>query len=239
MSRSQIASDAFTYSNGNIESVSGGNWTSLNPNWGGAAITSNHVGGAFSDEETPARWTGAGTFANDQYSSLLIPASSLSFNGSSYSVGVIARASADIDGARDYYTFYVVDDASGDPASRTTVLAKVVDGTPTTLHSASVSWGSGMRIEIECEGTTIRGMKDGVLVSGFEITDSALSAGKPGIWLRGSVDFPKGDDWQGGDITAITNATGLPVGVSAAAAIGSPTVAARPPPPYTLTRVTG
>ena len=59
MPRSQIASDAFAYSDGDLQTVSGGAWTQLNP----SAATLDVTGGAITCAYAglgACRWTGAG-----------------------------------------------------------------------------------------------------------------------------------------------------------------------------------
>lgn len=137
-----------------------------------------------------ARWVGAGVFANNQYSSLTLL--DVHF-GATARIGVLARASGDTDGARDYY-FYRHED-SGDLA----VLGKVVNGTETILDSRASAFAVNDRIELEVEGTTLRGMKNGTTL--VTVIDSALATGNPGV-MNEQTGQLFGDDWEGGDLTA-------------------------------------
>lgn len=139
-----------------------------------------------------ARWIGAGTFTADQYSSAVILGFGVDFNY----VGVIARASADQDAARDHYIFRVRG------ITNAMELTKVVNGTDTSLATGTGSFTSGDRIEIECEGTAIRGLRNGSVV--LSATDASIATGLPGIHVTssGGVAEPFGDDWEGGNITA-------------------------------------
>jgi hypothetical protein len=191
--RSPVATEAF---GGTM-----GNWTQTYPFWGSMTITSGVVHGSSTENVANAQsavWSGSGTFSSDQYASMT--ASGLAWTGANLSIGVMCRSTTDTDGSRDNYHLIVIDD---DSTNRTTYLVKVVNGTRTVLHSATVAWVDTDEIEIECEGTTIRGMRNGAALGGsFTQTDSALSSGKPGITGAGAAGGPSGDDWVGGDLTA-------------------------------------
>ena len=196
MARSAVATENFS---GTL-----GNFTQVNPTWADLAITSGVVHGDATGADSggevgAAVYSGAGTFSNDQYSSLVI--GGLSWQSLAFNIGVIVRASTDTNANRDYYQVVVASDQAG--PNYTTILSKVVNGTRTQLHSASAAWANGDRIELEAEGTTIRVMKNGTALGGsFTQTDSALSTGKPGIAGSGDSTHISGDDWEGGDLTS-------------------------------------
>lgn len=200
--RTSIATDNFNRAGPAL----GANWATLNNLAGDdmKIVASARVTGATSGSaRAAARWVGAGSFTADQYSSLAITA--LGFLTTSYSIGVICRASADTDSARDFYEVLVLSDSSG--PNYTTQVNKVVNGTRTTLNSASRAWAVNDRVECEAEGTTIRGLKNGSAF--FTTTDSDLSTGNPGIaGSNDQVDADStGDDWDGGNLTASTKVT--------------------------------
>jgi hypothetical protein len=126
----------------------------------------------------------------------------LTFQSIGYYIGVAVRCSADTDGARDYYALIVSSDAAG--PNYTTRLIKIVNGSATTLHSASVAWASGDTVELEVEGTTLTGMKNGSALGGsFTQTDTSLTTGKPGILGATDTDTSAtGKNWVGGNLTA-------------------------------------
>lgn len=194
MTRVVVATDNF-----NRASL-GSNWANQNTDWGTVRIVSDTVFDANSanvNNEAIARWEGTGSFDADQYSEVTI--GGLSFLAAQFATGVIVRASADTNGARDHY-FAEVQHDSGGP-NYTTVLGKVVNGTRAVLHSAAVAWANGDKISLEAEGTTLRLCKNGTALGGsFTQTDSDLSSGKPGILANGAG--PTGDDWEGGDISS-------------------------------------
>lgn len=199
MARIQIATDNFNRAGPAL----GANWVSLFPTWGDVLINSStRFVGSSSSEEQAARWVGAGTFTNDQYSSVLINGS-IPWIGAGYAVGTIVRASGDIDAARDYYAVLVDCDSSG--PNYTTRLFKVVNGTRTPLHSAAVAWATNDRIELEAEGTTIRACKNGTALGGsFTVIDASIATGLPGIAAQGDAAF-YGDDWVGGNLGSATS----------------------------------
>lgn len=182
MARSVVATDNFN------RATLGADWAQLRPFDGSIIITANQMAVEFLGA---ARWVGAGTFTNDQYSSLVL--ATLDFGGAEL-IGVLVRASGDIDGARDYYSYFDKEDVGGDLAQ----LTKVVNGTETILDSRASTFVAGDRIELEVEGTTLRGMRNGVVL--VTVTDSALATGKPGVMndLTGQVF---GDNWEGGNIS--------------------------------------
>lgn len=197
MARSLVASDALT---GTTNTALGANWGQVGQFASSGAnvvyAASNRCYGHTDSSECAARWIGTGTFSDDQYSSLEVYGTGTE-TWSAYS-GVIARASADQDGSRDYYYARILD--RQDAGNNRVELSKVVNGTTTVLDNtpSTQSWSSGDRIEIECEGTTIRGLKNG---TGYHsATDSALTTGKPGIYAL-TRDSLTGDNWEGGDIT--------------------------------------
>lgn len=194
MARSLVASDVFTST---TSADLAGNWTQLHPANALMAQQSNNVYCRHNNDGS-VRWN-ANSFADDQYSSLSL--ATLTNAGALTYIAVVARASADTNANRDMYWLKVFADSTSTP---TTKLGKTVNGTETILHSATVAWAVSDLIEIECEGTTIRGMKNGVALGGsFTQTDSSLSSGAPGVGGNGSaVTEIAGGDWTGGDITA-------------------------------------
>lgn len=197
--RTSIATDNF-----NRAAPLGADWTQLNITLGGSvSIGSSTVYGGASGGQpvngATAVWSGAGTFSNDQYSSAVFVETD--FGSENYRIGVICRASTDTNANRDYYYH-----SAG--SNNVSILGKIVNGTNTAIHTASVTWDDGDRVELECEGTTIRAMKSGVALGGsFTATDTALTTGKPGITANGDSFVATGDDWEGGDLSAAATPT--------------------------------
>lgn len=188
MARSQVATDDFNRANGGL----GSNWSQLITS-STVQISGNEITGSHAGTSAIARWNGAGSFADDQYSSLVLADGDQ--GSGDYGNGVVVRASADQDAGVDCYYVYV---ANG------TVFGKLVDGADTNFASSGVpTWTAGDRLELECEGTTVRVMKNGVALGGsFTVTDASLSTGKPGVLGRGDPGIQAADDWEGGSLVA-------------------------------------
>lgn len=198
MARTQIATDDFNRADGPLGAP---NWAQLNAGFCRVDIASNQIVGshAQADPHGAARWIGSGTFTADQYSKVEI--AGLTAASASHGIGVMCRASADTGAGRDWYELYVLASTGGSPW--TTQLAKFVNGTITVLHSATVAWVVGDTIELEVEGTTIRGMRNGTALGGsFTQTDSDLSTGQPGVVGASGSASAIGDNWEAGNITA-------------------------------------
>lgn len=146
------------------------------------------------------RWSGGGTFTDNQYAKATV--GGLSWAGFNSQVGVIVRASGDVDGAADHYRLCIWDDAV---SVRTTKLIKMVNGTETTLDTRTQAWDNGDTIELEAEGTDLRAYRNGTLL--YTVTDSSLTSGAPGMFMRGSSNNPTLEDWEGGNVSSPTGPT--------------------------------
>lgn len=196
-----IASDAFTRADGTL----GANWTEINIASTNFGISGNQVICSSSDGGPAAYWAGGGSFTNDHYSILQAAAPNGVFNGgSNYTPGVACRM-AGLNATRSYYRFYFVNEGGGDKA---TFLVKVINGVPANLTSytggvttVNLPWANDDYLEIECEGTTIRGYRQVAGVSTLVLsgTDASLSTGIPGMAASGTTDgFPSLDNWSAG-----------------------------------------
>lgn len=197
MPRSSVASDAFTYSDGRLSSVSNNNWADVNGGVSYASVASNKVRATFGTM-APTRWNGTGTFAADQY----VKATISGLNSSTGNCGVLARVSADTGANRDYY--YAVVDCQANYSNIKTVVGKFVDGTETVFESVlSDGWVDGDTIALECEGTTLRVYRNDVLLRSY--TDSSIagsSSHKGGLTIGDSTNSMRIDDWEAGVLTA-------------------------------------
>ena len=208
MARSSVATDDFNRAGPAL----GANWTTMNASASGDIVISSStvVNGSFArtyDNTSAARWTGAGTFTNDQYASVVI--GGLAVQSTSYGIGVMCRGSG-ADGTRAYYGAYVVSDAASG-GTQTTVLFKIVAGAATALNSGSASWANGDRVDLECEGTTIRLCKNGTPLGGaWTVTDSDISSGAPGV-IGGGTTVATGDDWDAGSMGAGGGGAFIPI----------------------------
>lgn len=193
MARTPIATENWNRADGDP----GADWAQLNLDWGSVTIVSNQfiasAGTQPIGNAPAARWVGAGSFTADQYAKAVF-VGPLAFGGTSDLVGVIARASGDTNTARDYYCAFMINNNSG-TNPRPLELGKIVDGTYTQLATTSVAWAANDTVEIECEGTTIRSLRNGAVVD--SVVDTSLTTGVPGV-----VACIAGDDWEGGNLVA-------------------------------------
>ncbi len=203
MTRTLVASDDFNRADGNV----GSNWLYIRlSSWQPTPIgisTNRFFGRANNTNYQVCRWAGTGTFSDDQYSAVVL--TGFAFFSVSEFCGVSARCSSDTDAGADYYFVKVCSDSSG--PNYTTKVGKMVNGTETTFDSTTRAWTNGDSVEIECEGTTIRALKNGTLF--YSTTDSSLTTGKPGI-VAGSSTL-MGDSWEGGDYTSGVSDTTAPI----------------------------
>lgn len=177
----------------------GSAWHQINPYWDEVYLSAASVffGPTATGNRQAARWIG-GTVGSDQFASVEI--ASLGYWSGDYAIGVIGRASADVDDARDYYAAEVQADSPG--PTYTTQLVKVVNGVTTVLHSAEVEWQVGDRIELEIEGTQLRVLKNGTPLGGlFTATDTSLSSGSVGILASGNEGTIHGDNLVAGNLS--------------------------------------
>jgi hypothetical protein len=208
MARTAVATDNF-----NRASL-GADWAQLNTTLAGDVTVDASVKfrGQYSTQPTnqksAARWVGAGTFTDDQYAKvkLLNPPPADFSGGANCELGVIVRASADTNGAKDFYEVACVHVSAG-----TTNLCKWANGTRTLLATASVSYSANDTLELEAIGTgsstVVTAYKNGVAIAGLAYTDtSALTGGVPGVTASSAALF--GDDWEGGNITAPASVLG-------------------------------
>lgn len=257
MGRVSVASSSFTgETNGNTPA----NFTALNPDDGSITIDTERVESNVSSQTLDARWSGSGTFIDNQYGTIQV--SGLSNPGGLNQMGIILRASADTGAARDMYRVFVLED------NTTSIrVEKVVNGSPSTLKTTAVGSfqnNDTLGAEIEGDGTssTIKYYWNGTLVDSYVDSTSPLTGGKPGITAR--LEFGPGlfgDVWDAGNLETTlvcaagtytlvgqaveltknlgtaTNISGLVAG-SSAAWIGSSYVGAKDASagaPYTLT----
>ena len=198
--------------------LSGTDWTQLNVAQGNIIATSGPTvvsgdatntvtGSGNSSGNACARWTGAGTFTENQYASIIIPFIDPQ-SVENYNVGIICRASAGL--SSGLYRNYLVglSMAANDPGGTTksVTLYKVVAQTYTQLNAAGITFSAGDELSLECEGTTAYACRNGVRLGGAWSGDiSDVSAGGlPGVSGAGSANFIYGDTWEGGNLGSAT-----------------------------------
>ena len=194
MPRTFINNDAF-----NRASLGTTDWAQMNVAAAGdVQINSSiRINGQYStqatDEKATARWIGAGTFTDDQYSSVKI-VTAPSNTGSNATVGVCARASGS-GATRSFYEAFV---DGVNPAN--TVLVKRVNGVRTQLATTSATtWAAGDFISLEVIGNDLKVYKNTTTeITALAVTDTAITTGAPGVVVSSSAIM--GDDWEGGNL---------------------------------------
>jgi hypothetical protein len=158
----------------------GANWTFYATN-GDFKIVSNQAQVVGSGTNSYDRYTGA-TFANDQYAQATMAVNP-------YNWGIVARMGA---AAESYMV------RGGDLISlELRIYLSITGGATSLLASTGITADVGDVIRIECEGTTIRAYKNGVLAG--SVTDATYASGSPG--MRGDfAGFDGFDDFGGGDL---------------------------------------
>lgn len=173
------AADNFNRAN---ETPLAGNWTLVTNSQATFNLTSNEIlsTATGTTRGTSYRWN-ADTFGDNQYSQC-----SANTLGTDTDWSAIARVSASA------YTFYMA--SAYAPNER---LFKCVAGSFTALVSITTdNVAVGDVVRVECEGTTIRWVLNGV--SKGSATDSAIASGSPGIFIWQSS--ARLDNWAGGDL---------------------------------------
>lgn len=141
-------------------------WTRSGGTWSVAADGSQVARQAGTSSDARAL---AGDAAWANYA-VQVRAKALSFNGSDRFIAVLARAQSDT----SYYYLSL-------RSSNTVQLRKLVNGTATTLASASfsVSTGTFYTLRLEVNGATLRGLVNGTQVA--TATDNQFAAGRAGV----------------------------------------------------------
>ena len=176
----QLDSDSFTYSNGNLATVSSAKWTKLS-GFLDLVVTSNQLNGTGGSDGAAVitSWAGSTT---DQYAQVTYAAAN------AYG-GPTIRS----DGTS---TFYLLD-------CQPTVWAlyKVIAGGFTALSTQSVTSVNGDLAYIEMQGTVITCKRNGVTLGTLtQVSESSIASGKPGIRIYDNAQIV--DDWLAGDFSA-------------------------------------
>jgi hypothetical protein len=184
----QIVSDNFNRADG---TGLGANWTDVT---GGFNIASNVASARAAAADNVSVFTGAGwTGGADQYSE-----AAAIIKDASRDMGTIARGAS---GAETGYFYIINDNDAGITlgSSMQTHLYKVSAGAFSLVGTAtSLVINANDVVRIEAQGTTIRGLINGVQkCSG---TDGGISSGNPGLWAFGATCAM--DNWAAGDFSA-------------------------------------
>jgi hypothetical protein len=181
----------------------GTNWT---PPTGvtGWSISGNQAledsGGAFC-----AEYWNAVSFANDQYSQAIVDGVTLESvvnNGA----GVAVRIAT---GANTMYRAYLNSNASGE-IQLTKHVAGVVTELAQYTAGAAPALLDGIRLEVR--GTTLKvyhSSAGGAYVERISTDDSSIASGSAGIAGKANSNLNLVDNWDGGDLSAVTTNYGL------------------------------
>lgn len=178
-----VATDSFTYSNGELSAVSGGVWVSV---LGGINVSDSEILPTYASG-LPVNWSsyyrGGISWPDDQWAQ--IDRTVLATNGY---MGPSVRVSE-----TGSYNYIVKSDHRG--------IYKIVGDTATELGSVLIATGA-VTAKLEIVGTTLFPYIDGVLDSDSgSQTDASLSSGSAGIVGWGTYTADRSDNWEGGDMT--------------------------------------
>lgn len=219
--RASVATDNFDAYAHDSNLGGQGNWTQMDGYWGNARCIKPASDGTFagSGGSIFSDVRNSQTFSNDQYVSARVAVKAGSAN--EY-IGVGVRLSGSIATGtelRKGYWFILLQDSG----TVREMLLRKYGGSPSTIEwyngstwqsgqtyfGSNASWAVGDFVEMEVVGTEIkcirstsgggRGALDDVRLT---ITDSNVSTGTPGLVGRANAQDFRGDDWEGGDLTA-------------------------------------
>jgi hypothetical protein len=173
--------DNFT---GSDESPIATNWSTVNYYWCNLV---NHKVIASANFSQCLAYYDAGSFANNQFSQI---------NLCNYANGATYPAARIQIGANSCYY--------ANCSYGVLKLFKMVAGTETEIATKNVSWASNDSVRVECDGTTIRAIRnrsDTVTATG----QSDFASGVAGIYCYYNTDSC--NNWRGGDLESCTPAT--------------------------------
>lgn len=198
--------DGFSYSDGELETVSSGVWVKLRTGGQTANVDTGRLKGNVTFDAPyryNATYAGAALYSQAKVAALAA--------GGEFSV--IVNVNTDLDGARDYYILEFTESGG----SYTALIGKIVNGTFTSLDTvAGVSLSVNDVIRFENNGAgNLTAKINGTPIAGLSATDTDLSFQGVGI-MPSSNGTERLDDWEGGDL-----ASGLAVPVGAVAVSGA------------------
>lgn len=197
----QIVRDSFTRANAG---TLGANWTSLSDATDTLVLSIvNNAAQAPVGGRAASFWN-ANTFTANQYSQCIVSGSATGTNN--HLVGPIVRASV----GGNYYLFaWNMPNAPGILSLQKNINGAFSDigGTPGTEPAVL---GSLLRLEIV--GTQLSAYCDGNLI--FQVTDSSLSSGAPGIsgYMAAASPTAFMTNWEGGNLVWTRKGTVIPIG---------------------------
>jgi len=140
--------------------------------------------------EAMARWNADVPNAN-QYSQIKITALG---DGPGYAIGVTCRLSSSSPTCYEYYG-----------TSTASYMYAWVAGIYDQLGSSGVAYITGSTYRLECNGTDIKPLKNGIMADIGNQTDSSVSsANYLGLGGYSNGSATRGDDWEGGNLSETT-----------------------------------
>jgi hypothetical protein len=194
-----IVFDTFTRANsGNL----GANWTANSDatTTGTMGIVSNAAQPSINGNA--ASFYSAAPFQADQYAQVVLNVSALGTN--THGGGPTVRGSAG-----GYYRLF----CSGNNIANNCQIAKVVNGTFTSLGGTTQTMASGDLLRLEIVGNVLNAYRNGNLIIG-PVTDSALATGAPGVCGFMAASSPTASlvKWEGGSLLWTRQGTVIPIG---------------------------
>jgi hypothetical protein len=195
MPRQQVASDNF---NRPDETLGSPNWQQITSSWGDVVVRSNIARGTNAyGEYLTAAWI-ANTFSNDQYAEVTVDPAGASYGDSTLG-GVGCRWNGVNEPNHSLYEAIWIYATS--PEIR---INKVVNGTRTTLASATYNPSAPFTLALECVGSNLALLVNNT--TQLTATDTALTSGRAAIIARSDSGKPRPllDDWSAGNIVSVT-----------------------------------
>jgi hypothetical protein len=165
------------------ESPLAGNWTRVGTN--NFNLVSNRVRGTIGVAAAHAVYWNADSFAADQWSKCQIYA-----GDANRTMGVAARVQ---DQSATAVNCYCLNYVSGRAK-----IWRIIDNVYNELGAYEYAYADGDELELQCEGTALRGYVNGTLR--ISVTDSTFSSGAAGLHVWGGNNFM--DNWSAGNLGA-------------------------------------
>lgn len=198
-------SDSFTYSNGELESVSGGVWKKLRTGGQVTNVNGNQLQGT-TGLDSPyyynAIYASAAVFSEIVAATL---ATGIEFS-------IIINVSTDQDAGRDYNIL----EFSESGGSYNLLIGKIVNGSFGSLATKTgVALSNGDTLRFENDGSgNFTGYINGVAISGLSATDTDNNGNVRVGFMTSSVTAgERFDNWQGGDLAVVAGGSKRRVGL--------------------------
>lgn len=185
--------DHFTYSDGELGTVSSANWERWDTNAADGYI--NVLSGKIKYESGFGGWYVEKTtyLSSSVYSQITIDTIAAGM-----SVGLYVNAAGKGDTTCDGYVLNIWDDGG----TKTLEIYEILNN-GWTLISASdttTSYAAGDIFRLANESGTLKAYKNGALISALNIADATYTAARVGIFIDSTGAATRLDNWEGGDV---------------------------------------